>query len=85
MGTWAQEWFELNPEDSDLGFLLHNWCERYLAVDQLPERRVVIRFDFTDQPPSRRRLWMLVDEDAAAHLEQAQCLGFMIAAAGTAG
>lgn len=65
MGTWAEEWFELNPEDSDPGFLLHNWCNRYLAVDQLPERRVVIRFDFTDQPPGKRRLWMLVDEDAA--------------------
>ena len=36
MGTWAQEWFELNPEDSDPGFLLHSWCERYLAVDLVP-------------------------------------------------
>lgn len=65
MGTWAEDWFELNPEDSDPGFLLHNWCNRYLAVDQLPKCRVVIRFDFTDQPPSQRRLWMLIDKDAA--------------------
>lgn len=61
MGTWAEQWFELDPADSDPGFLLHNWCHRYLAVDRLPARRVVVRFDFTDQPPKQRRLWMLFD------------------------
>ncbi len=38
MGTWAEEWFERNPQDSDPGFLLHNWCHRYLAVDCLGSR-----------------------------------------------
>lgn len=61
MGTWAEEWFDLNPEDSDPGFLLHNWCHRYLAVDLLPARRVVARFDFIDQPPKQRRIWVLFD------------------------
>ena len=65
MGTWAEDWFELNPADSDPGFLLRNWCDTCLVVELLPERRVVIRFDFTDQPPRQRRLWMLVDKGAA--------------------
>lgn len=59
MGNWAQEFFELNPEDSDPGFLLHNWCHRYLNVDSLPARRVVVQFDFTDQPPKRSQMWVL--------------------------
>ncbi len=63
MGTWAEEWFELDPESSDPGYLLHNWCHRYLDVDRLPARRVVARFDFTDQPPKLRRLWVLFDRE----------------------
>ena len=63
MGTWAEEWFELDPESSDPGYLLHNWCHRYLDVDRLPAHRVVARFDFTDQPPKLRRLWVLFDRE----------------------
>lgn len=63
MGTWAERWFELDPADSDPGFLLHNWCRRYLAREELPDARVVVRFDFIDQPPRHRRLWMVFDGD----------------------
>ncbi len=65
MGSWAEEWFELDPEDSDPGYLLHSWCRQTLAVDRLPARRVVTRFDFTDQPPKHRRLWVLFDGAAS--------------------
>lgn len=61
MGDWAEEWFELNPEDSDPGFLLHNWCTRYLAAELLPPRRVVVRFVFTDQPPKQHEMWVIFD------------------------
>ncbi len=61
MGTWAQEWFELNPEDSDPGFLLHNRCQQYLVVDRLPAHRVVVRFEFTDQPAKQRQMWVIFD------------------------
>lgn len=59
MGSWAEEWFELDPEDSDPGFLLHSWCHETLDTSRLPARRVVARFDFTDQPPKQRRAWVL--------------------------
>ncbi len=65
MGTWAEDWFDLDPEASDPGFLLHNWCHRYLAADRLPPRRVVARFDFTDQPATQRRLWVIFDGTAS--------------------
>lgn len=61
MGDWAEEWFELNPEDSDPGFLLHNWCHLYLAVDLLPAHRVVARFEFPDQPMKQRQMWVIFD------------------------
>ncbi|MDN5768388.1 MAG: helix-turn-helix transcriptional regulator [Humibacillus sp.] len=59
MGTWAEEWFELDPTASDPGFLLHSWCQHYLALDLLPTRQVVVRFDFVDQPERHHRLWMV--------------------------
>lgn len=65
MGDWAESWFELDPEDSDPGYLLHNWVHRYLVLDLLPSRRVVTRFDLTDQPPKQRRMWVLFDGDAS--------------------
>lgn len=61
MGDWAQQWFELNPEDSDPGFLLHNWCHQYLAVDRLPAHRVVVRFEFRDQPVKQSQMWVIFE------------------------
>ncbi|CAN5424434.1 winged helix-turn-helix transcriptional regulator [soil metagenome] len=61
MGDWAEEWFELAPEDSDPGFLLHTWIARYLEVDKLPDFRVVVRFDLVDQPAGKGRFWVLFD------------------------
>ncbi len=61
MGSWAEQWLELRPEHVDPGLLLHLWCTQYLAVERLPTRRVVVRFDFTDQPPPSRRLWVVFD------------------------
>jgi len=63
MGTWAEQWFELDSEDSDPGYLLHKWCQLSLDVDRLPPHRVVTRFEFTDQPPRHRRLWVLFNRE----------------------
>ena len=63
MGVWAEQWLELDPTDSDPGFLLHNWCHHYLAVDLLRKDRVVVRFDFVDQPQRHHRLWMVFAGD----------------------
>ena len=53
------------PEHADPGYLLNSWCRIYLATDQLPERRVVVRFDFTDLPGKTAPLWMIFDEGNA--------------------
>lgn len=68
--------YQLNPEDSDPGFLLHNWCHRYLAVELLPTRRVVARFEFTDQGAKQRQMWVIFDRAGSnghKHCAQALC------------
>lgn len=62
IGSWGERWLEVAPEHADPGFVLNSWCNRYLATDNLPEHRVVVRFDFPDQPKSATPLWMIFDE-----------------------
>jgi hypothetical protein len=45
--------------------VLWAWCTVYLARERLPDRRVVVRFNFADQPPEARHLWMLVEHGDA--------------------
>ena len=63
VGTWGQRWLELAPEHVDPGVVLWSWCNWYLEHDLLPDHRVVIRFQFPDQPKASRRLWLLLDGD----------------------
>ena len=63
MGTWGERWIELAPEHVDPGMVLHSWCAWYLERDLLPDHRVVVRFDFPDQPKKANQLWILFDGD----------------------
>ncbi len=61
MGRWAERWLELGPGHVDPGLLLHSWCQHSLALDRLPRRRMVVRFEFPDQPPTSSQLWFIFD------------------------
>jgi DNA-binding HxlR family transcriptional regulator len=61
MGAWAERWLELGPEHADPGLLLRSWCKHSLARDQLPEQRIVVRFEFPDQPVRANTLWFVFD------------------------
>jgi DNA-binding HxlR family transcriptional regulator len=61
MGTWGERWMEMTPRHTDPGVVLDSWRRWYLAIDRLPERRVVARFDFPDQPRKIEQLWMIFD------------------------
>lgn len=63
IGNWGERWLEVAPEHADPGFVLDSWCNRYLATDKLPQRRVVARFDFPDQPKRGSPLWFIFDGD----------------------
>jgi DNA-binding HxlR family transcriptional regulator len=61
MGTWGERWMEMTPRHTDPGVVLDSWRRWYLAVDELPDKRVVARFDFPDQPKKVECLWMIFD------------------------
>jgi DNA-binding HxlR family transcriptional regulator len=59
LGAWGQRWAvdQLEPDDLDPALLL--WAiHRDMHVDLLPERRVVVQFDFPDRP--KERVWLIL-------------------------
>jgi DNA-binding HxlR family transcriptional regulator len=59
LGEWGAAWLEIAPEHLDPFVALWSMCN-CLRRDQLPERRVVIRFDFTGR--QRPELyWLLIE------------------------
>jgi DNA-binding HxlR family transcriptional regulator len=60
LGRWAERSMDLTAEHADPDVVLWSWCQEFLRRDLLPDRRVVIRFDFwfLDR---RRKGWMLID------------------------
>ena len=65
LGAWGERWLELGDQHTNPRLVLWAWCTVYLVRERLPGRRVVVRFEFTDQPPDRRRAWLLVDKGDA--------------------
>ncbi len=65
LGAWGERWLELGDEHTNPALVLWAWCTVYLERERLPRRRVVVRFDFADQPPDSRRLWLLVENGDA--------------------
>src|SRR3546814_14421424 len=59
LGEWGARWLEIAPENLDPFVALWSMCIA-LRRDRLPERRVVIRFDFTGRP-RRERYCMLIE------------------------
>ena len=63
-GEWGQRWArnQLGREDLDPGLLMWD-IHRRINVERLPERRVVVRFDFRGVPRASRRpttWWLLL-------------------------
>jgi DNA-binding HxlR family transcriptional regulator len=59
LGEWGAAWLEIAPEHLDPFVALWSMCNA-LRRDRLPDRRVVIRFDFT-RGQRRERLWLLIE------------------------
>jgi DNA-binding HxlR family transcriptional regulator len=57
LGTWGYKWsaYELRPENLDAGLLMW-FLRRRVRTKELPEERVVARFDFHGQ--GRRSAWL---------------------------
>ncbi|MGH3764428.1 MAG: winged helix-turn-helix transcriptional regulator [Pseudonocardiaceae bacterium] len=61
---WTEEWMDVRPEHADPGVVLWSWSEGFLRRDLLPDRRVVIRFEYA-RLGRRERVWLLVEHDDA--------------------
>ena len=59
LGEWVARWLEIAPANLDPFVALWSMCNA-LRRDRLPDRRVVIRFDFTGRP-HRERYWLLIE------------------------
>jgi len=63
LGAWGQRWVHgrASAENLDSTLLLWN-IRRRMAVDRLPERRVVVRFEFRGVPPGRgpSTAWLVI-------------------------
>jgi len=64
LGAWGQRWIpgRASAENLDATLLMWN-VRRRLAVDQLPDRRIVVRFDFRGVPKGRgpATAWLIVN------------------------
>jgi len=59
LGEWGARWLEIAPEHFDPFVALWSMCNA-LRRDRLPDRRVVVRFDFTGRPRAER-YWLLIE------------------------
>jgi DNA-binding HxlR family transcriptional regulator len=62
MGAWGERWLDVTPQHADPLYFLNSWIHNYLNHDNLPEERVVVRFEFTDQPPKTSPMWVIFDK-----------------------
>ena len=60
LGSWAERWTQVTAEHSDPGVVLWSWCQEFLRRDLLPDRRVVVRFDFSFGG-RKTRGWLLIE------------------------
>ncbi len=63
LGVWGARWLELAPSDYDPGIVLWGW-KKFLALERMPDQRVVVRFDLKDRP--KQRFWLLVESHASS-------------------
>jgi FAD/FMN-containing dehydrogenase/DNA-binding HxlR family transcriptional regulator len=64
LGSWAEEWMQVTPEHASADVVLWSWCESFLRHDRLPDRRIVVRFEFSSLG-RRLRAWLLVERREA--------------------
>lgn len=64
LGAWGEMWMEVRPVHAEPGIVLWSWCQVYLNRDLLPERRVVVRFDF-EYRGRPDKAWLLIHEGDA--------------------
>jgi DNA-binding HxlR family transcriptional regulator len=60
IGGWAERWTQLTGEHADPDVVLWSWRQSFVRRELLPERRVVVRFEFP-RGGRRVKLWLLIE------------------------
>ena len=65
LGHWGARWIgsRLKRDQLDAGFLMWD-IRRFARMDEFPDRRVVVHFDFVDAPRGERKWWLVVEDRA---------------------
>lgn len=63
MGQWGERWLDVTPDHANPIYMLNAWVNTYLNRDALPVRRVVVRFQFRDQPPKVNPMWVIFNRE----------------------
>jgi DNA-binding HxlR family transcriptional regulator len=61
LAGWAERWMELTHQHADPDFVLWSWSQSFVRHDLLPDRRVVVRFEFA-RGGRRVRIWQLIQD-----------------------
>lgn len=62
---WGSKWAEMTPEHAHPGVVLWMWGTFFLDRDRLPQRRVLIRFEYPTLRGPGSRCWLLVERGDA--------------------
>src|SRR5437763_1278062 len=62
LGSWGARWWELAPQDYVPSVVLWAW-KMHVALDRLPQPRIVIGFDLRDRP--KEKFWLLLQKPEA--------------------
>lgn len=60
LGEWGARWLEVAPEHLDPYVALWSMCN-CLDLERLPDRRIVVRFEFANKTKRHARFWLLID------------------------
>ena len=67
---WGSRWADLSPEQAHPGVVLWMWATFFLDRDVLPQRRVLVRFDYPTLRGGGSRNWLLIERGDAEICER---------------
>jgi DNA-binding HxlR family transcriptional regulator len=67
---WGSRWADLTPDQAHPGVVLWTWATFFLDRDRLPQRRVLVRFDYPTLSGPGSRGWLLIERGDAEICEK---------------
>jgi DNA-binding HxlR family transcriptional regulator len=63
LGVWGKRWTRAYIEDNDLDAGLLLWdVRRNILLERVPQRRIVVAFEFSGTASGKRRWWLVIEQ-----------------------